>query len=97
MEDWETGGTVSIALDPALPAAETASALYRAARKQDRTEEAAAPILADVRGQMAHLHDVDAQLQMVVPEEEGALQALAGIQARALCVPLLARCCKLVA
>ena len=45
MEDWETGETVTIPLDPAAPAADAAGALYKAARKQDRTGDAVEPII----------------------------------------------------
>ena len=45
VEDWETGETVTIPLDPAVPAAEAANALYKAARKQDRTGDAVEPII----------------------------------------------------
>ena len=45
VDDWETGERVTIALDRAVPPAETAAALYRVARKQGRTGQAIAPIL----------------------------------------------------
>ena len=38
---------------------------------------------------MEHLHEVDAQLHMVTPTEDGAMDALAGIQ---VCRPLLLTC-----
>ena len=55
VEDWETGEAVSIPLDPRAPAADTASALYKAAKKQDRTEDAILPIL-QVQYLLCQLH-----------------------------------------
>lgn len=44
-EDWETGEMVTIQLDRSKPPSETAEGLYKAARKQDRTGDAIAPII----------------------------------------------------
>ena len=44
-EDWETGEMVIIHIDPSKPPSESAEALYRSARKQDRTGGAIAPII----------------------------------------------------
>ena len=47
MEDWETGALVSVPLDPCGMKSpnDVAEALYKAARKQRRTEDAIAPLM----------------------------------------------------
>ena len=45
VEDWDTGEVVAVPLDPAKEPNEAAEALYKAARKQRRTEAAIAPVM----------------------------------------------------
>lgn len=45
VEDWETGETIVIKLDPRKPPAQAVEDLYKAARKQDRTGDAIMPIM----------------------------------------------------
>ena len=45
VDDWATGETVVIKLDPMKAPAETAKDLYKVARKQDRTGNAIMPIM----------------------------------------------------
>ena len=45
VEDWETGETIVIELDPRKQPAQAVEDLYKAARKQDRTGDAIMPIM----------------------------------------------------
>lgn len=45
VEDWETGETMVIKLDPRKQPAQAVEDLYKAARKQDRTGDAIMPIM----------------------------------------------------
>ena len=45
VEDWDTGEVVTVPLDPNKEANDAAEALYKAARKQRRTEGAIAPVM----------------------------------------------------
>ncbi|CAL8465919.1 g5455 [Coccomyxa elongata] len=80
VEDWESGEMLTIQLDRSLPPSETAAAMYRTARKQGRTGEAVAPILEETEAQLEHLFEIDLQLNMLRPDEDGAVDVLKGIQ-----------------
>ena len=45
VEDWDTGEVVTVPLDPNKEANDAAEALYKAARKQRRTQGAIAPVM----------------------------------------------------
>ena len=45
VEDWDTGEVITVPLDPNKEANEAAEALYKAARKQRRTQGAIAPVM----------------------------------------------------
>ncbi len=70
--DWESGETVRIALDPALPARENAERLFRRARKRARS---VGPLEAQIAGLSADLQAVGA-----LRDELEALQRAAGGQ-----------------
>ncbi|KAK9843833.1 hypothetical protein WJX81_008320, partial [Elliptochloris bilobata] len=80
VEDWDTGKLVTLPLDPDKEPNEVAEALYKAARKQRRTERAIAPLLEETAGQIEYLEQMEVQLHMLTPEEPGAAEVLRGMQ-----------------
>jgi predicted ribosome quality control (RQC) complex YloA/Tae2 family protein len=68
LSDWE-GGTIVVALDPALGPSENAQALYERARKAARAAEGVPPLLERVAG------EVDTLRELLEQAERGAVAA----------------------
>src|SRR4051812_1834967 len=56
LEDWDTGETVRLALDPAKNAVQNAEALYKRAGKQRRAVAAVAPLLDAAQAEVKFDH-----------------------------------------
>jgi len=63
LADFETGETVTIALDPEKNAIQNAQALYKKHQKLKRSRQAITPLLQAVRAEIAYLDQVDAAVQ----------------------------------
>ena len=55
VEDWDTGETTEIALDPSQSAQEQTEALYKKARKLRRTSDNVEPLLHQAALDLEHL------------------------------------------
>lgn len=63
LADFETGETVTIALDPEKNAIQNAQAIYKQHQKLKRSRQAITPLLQAVRAEIAYLDQVDAAVQ----------------------------------
>lgn len=70
LEDYETGKTVKILLDPALTPAENAQSYFKRYRKQKRTLEAIAPQAEDVTRELDYLASLSAALSSAETEDD---------------------------
>jgi predicted ribosome quality control (RQC) complex YloA/Tae2 family protein len=81
VEDFDTGAPVAIAIDPDKTAIQQAQRLYKQHQKLRRAKDAVAPLLAEVRGELAYLEQVEAALtQMPIYGEPADLEALIDIR-----------------
>lgn len=81
VEEFETGEPVTIPLDPDKNAIHNAQRLYKQHQKLKRAKDAVSPLLAEVRGELAYLEQVEAALTQLDRYGEPAdLDALVDIR-----------------
>ena len=76
VEDWESGETLTIALDPTKTAIAVAEELYKKARKQRRTVDQVAPLIEECRQQLEYLQEVEVAVEQLEGSDVGDLSAL---------------------
>ncbi|HEY9881274.1 MAG TPA: NFACT RNA binding domain-containing protein [Leptolyngbyaceae cyanobacterium] len=81
LADFETGEPITISLEPEKNAVQNAQALYKKHQKLKRARDAVAPLIADVRSEIAYLEQVEAALSQIAQyETEADLDAIAEIR-----------------
>ncbi|MEM9766726.1 MAG: NFACT RNA binding domain-containing protein [Cyanobacteria bacterium P01_D01_bin.71] len=65
LEDFETGQTVKIPLNPEKNAVQNAQAFYKKHQKLKRSRQAITPLLNEVRAEIAYLDQVDAAVKRI--------------------------------
>ncbi len=81
LADFETGDTVTIALDPDKNAIQNAQAIYKKHQKLKRSRQAITPLLQAVRAEIAYLDQVDEAVKRIEQyESELDLSALQEIR-----------------
>ena len=80
-EDWDTGETISIALDPTKTPVEVAEGMYKRARKLRRAVDALTPLLAAAEGEVEYLEQLEGDLGGLAGyQEQEDLTALREVQ-----------------
>jgi predicted ribosome quality control (RQC) complex YloA/Tae2 family protein len=72
LEDFATGAPVTIAIDPDKTAIQQAQRLYKQHQKLKRAKDVVAPLLAEVKTELAYLEQVEATLSQLPRYEEPA-------------------------
>jgi predicted ribosome quality control (RQC) complex YloA/Tae2 family protein len=81
LEDFATGAPVTIPIDPDKTAIQQAQRLYKQHQKLKRAKDAVAPLLAEVKTELAYLEQVEATLSQLPRYEEPAdLEALSDMR-----------------
>ena len=76
VEDWDTGESVTIPLDPLKTPVAAAEALYARARKQRRAVAQVAPLVEDAQAQVEYLQEVELMLQQLNGEDSVDAESL---------------------
>ncbi|GMH36414.1 hypothetical protein BSKO_04282 [Bryopsis sp. KO-2023] len=71
VEDWETGASIKIKLDPLKTAVEVAQGLYKKGKKQKRGVNAVAPLLDLSKGELTYFQEVEESLNQLQKLDDG--------------------------
>lgn len=83
VEDWESGDSVTIKLDPTKTGVEYAQSLYNRSKKQKRGANITVPLLELAKGELSYMQEVEESLsQLDDLEEEDDMHALEEIKVK---------------
>lgn len=83
VEDWESGDSVTIKLDPTKTGVESAQRLYNKSKKQKRSVDVTASLLELAKGELDYMQEAEESLrQLNDHDEEGDMQALEEIKVK---------------
>ena len=81
VEDWETGQSVEIPLDPLKSAVESAQAFFKRSKKMRRAKESIQPLLAQLEQEMEYISEVEESVrELEASDDEEDARALAEIR-----------------
>lgn len=81
VEDWETGKTVEIKLDPLKPAVECAQGFFKRAKKMRRAKDSVQPLLKELDQELEYMREVEESVvELEASEDEGDIKALGEIK-----------------